>query len=161
MTLIPVLTFLVFFAGIFAAYWAFVLRPEQEVAGVARKRLRAGKAGDKEAARRSAILKQIEAMSSIGSVDAMLRRSQSRLQGLQTLIHQSGSSVTVGTVIAASATFALLAFVVVQRDVVGGPVGGARWSALRLRRGRRGRGWGVDDPGERASIHAHASYVQV
>ena len=45
MTLIPVLTFLVFFAGIFAAYWAFVLRPEQEVAGVARKRLRAGKAG--------------------------------------------------------------------------------------------------------------------
>ena len=91
-----------------------MLRPEQEVAGVARKRLRAGKAGGKEAARRSKILKQIEAMSSIGSVDAMLRRSQSRLQGLQTLIQQSGTSVTVGTVIAASATFALLAFVVVR-----------------------------------------------
>ena len=71
MTLLPVLTFLLFFAGIFTAYWAFVLRPEQEVAGVARKRLRAGKAGGREAARRSKILKQIEAMSSIGSADWM------------------------------------------------------------------------------------------
>jgi len=114
MTLIPVLTFLVFFAAIYTAYWAFVLRPEQEIAGVARKRLRAGRTAGKEAARRSAILKQIEAMSSIGSVDAILRRSQSRVQGLQTLIHQSGARVTVGTVLAGSATFALLAFVVVQ-----------------------------------------------
>ena len=114
MTLIPILTFLVFFAGIFAAYWAFVLRPEQEVAGVARKRLRAGKAGNKEAARRSAVLKQIEAMSSIGAVDTMLRRSQSRVSGLQTLIHQSGAQVTVGTLLAGSATLALLAFVVVN-----------------------------------------------
>ena len=93
MTLFPVLTFLVFFAGIFAAYWAFVLRPEQEVAGVARKRLRAAKGTSKEAARRSAVLKQIEAMSSIGAVDTMLRRSQSRVSGLQTLIQQSGARV--------------------------------------------------------------------
>ena len=120
MTLIPVLTFVVFFAGIFAAYWAFVLRPEQEIAGVARKRLRAGKAGGKEAARRSAILKQIEAMSSIRSVDAMLRRSQSRVKGLQILIQQAGVNVTVGTVLAASATLALLAFIVVQRMLSAG-----------------------------------------
>ena len=114
MTLFPVLTFLVFFAGIFAAYWAFVLRPEQEVAGVARKRLRAAKGTSKEAARRSAVLKQIEAMSSIGAVDTMLRRSQSRVSGLQTLIQQSGARVTVGTLLAGSATLALLAFVVVN-----------------------------------------------
>jgi len=127
MTLIPILTFLVFFAGICAAYWAFVVRPEQEIAGVARKRLRAGRKGTQDAVRRSAILKQIEAMSSIGAVDAMLRRSQSRVSGLQTLIQQSGSRVTVGTVLAGSATFALLAFVVVSRllseglsDVQGG-----------------------------------------
>jgi tight adherence protein B len=127
MTLIPVLTFLVFAAGIYAAYWAFVLRPEQEVAGVARRRLRAGKTGTKDAARRSAILKQIDAMSSIGSVDAVLRRSQSRVQGLQNLIQQSGARVTVGTVLAGSALLALAAFVVVQsllsaglEDVPGG-----------------------------------------
>ena len=114
MTLFPVLTFLVFFAGIFAAYWAFVLRPEQEVAGVARKRLRAAKGTSKEAARRSAVLKQIEAMSSIGAVDTMLRRSQSRVSGLQTLIQQSGARVTIGTLLAGSATLALLAFVVVN-----------------------------------------------
>ena len=98
MTLIPLLTFLVFFAGICAAYWAFVVRPEQELAGVARKRLRAGKTGKQETVRRSAILKQIEAMKSIGLVDAMLRRSQ-WVSGLQILIQQSGTRVTVGTVL--------------------------------------------------------------
>ena len=114
MNLLPVLTFVLLFAGIVAAYWAFVLRPEQEIAGVARKRLRAGRKGNQEAKRRSAILKQIEAMSSIESVDAVLRRSESRLRGLQLLIQQSGANVTVGTVLAASATLALLAFVVVN-----------------------------------------------
>jgi len=115
MSLVPVLAFLVFFAGIFGAYWAFVVRPEQEIAGVARKRLKAGKAGAREAARRSAVLKQIESMSSVKSIDAMLRRSEGRVKGLQVLIEQSGTQVTVGTVLAASATLALLAFIVVQR----------------------------------------------
>jgi tight adherence protein B len=117
MNLLPVLTFVLFFAGIYTAYWAFVLRPEQEIAGVARKRLRAGKKSNQEAARRSAILKQIEAMSSISSVDAMLRRSEPRVKGLQILIQQSGLNVTVGTILAASATLALLAFVIVNRTL--------------------------------------------
>jgi hypothetical protein len=116
---IPILAFVVFFAGVYGAYWAFVLRPEQQIAGVARKRLRGGKGGTKESKRRSAILKQIEAMSSVGSIDAVLRRSQSRVKGLQVLIQQSGATVTVGTVLAGSATLALLAFVVVQRFLSG------------------------------------------
>lgn len=123
MTLLPLLTFAVFFGGIYAAYWVFVLRPEQAVADAARKRLRAGKQGQ-EAARRSAVLKQIEAMSSIGSVDAMLRRSESRVKGLQALIQQSGVNVTIGTVLASSATLGLLAFVVVNQVL---------WQALQSR----------------------------
>jgi tight adherence protein B len=54
-------------------------------------------------------------MSSIGAIDAALRRSQSRVHGLQVLIEQSGTRVTVGAVLLASATLALLGFVVVQR----------------------------------------------
>ena len=133
MTFIPVLAFVVFFAGICAAYWVFVLRPEQQVAGVARTRLRAGKKGTQEAARRSAILKQIQAMSSIPSVDAMLRRSQARVSGLQTLIQQAGARVTVGTVLAGSATLALLAFVVVHgmlSEALSNAQGGALYAFL-------------------------------
>jgi tight adherence protein B len=54
-------------------------------------------------------------MSSIGAIDAALRRSQSRVHGLQVLIEQSGARVTVGAVLLGSATLALLGFVVVQR----------------------------------------------
>jgi tight adherence protein B len=105
----------VFFAGIYGAYWAFVVRPEAQVAGTTRQRLRSGKADLKEAARRSTLLKQIESMSSIKALDVMLQRSQSRVKGLQALIQQSGARVSVGTVLAGSATLALLGFIVVQR----------------------------------------------
>ena len=115
MVALPLLTFLVFAGGIYAAYWAFVIRPEQEIAGVARKRLRAGQLGAKGAARRSGLRKQFEAMSAVGAIDAVLNRSHWRAKVLQSLVEQSGVRVTVGVVLASSALLALLAFVVVQR----------------------------------------------
>ncbi|NOT27193.1 MAG: pilus assembly protein TadB [Acidobacteria bacterium] len=133
MTLLPLVTFVLLFAGIYTAYWAFVLRPEQEITDVARRRLRAGKTGTSESARRSAILKQMEALSSIGSMDAMLRRSQNRVLGLQTLIHQSGARVTVGTVLAASATLGLLTLVIahgVLSSGLGSVPGGSLYTIL-------------------------------
>ena len=125
--MILMLTFVVFFTGIYTAYWAFVLRPEQQLAGVTRKRLHVGRGAQKGAAQRLKLLKQIEAMSAIGALDVVLRRTRSRTQGLQTLIQQSGARINVGTLIIGSATLSLLTFVVLQamltsglRDVPGG-----------------------------------------
>lgn len=119
--MIPAVTFIVFFAGIYAAYWAFVLRPEQQIAGIARRRLQVG--GVKKAAQRSKLLKQMEAMSAIGALDAVLRRAQSRTQGLQVLIQQAGARISVGTLVVGSATLVLLTFAVLHRMLSAGLTG--------------------------------------
>lgn len=126
MILLPVLVFAVFFGAIYGAYWVFIVRPEQEAAGEVRRRLRAGTTRD--AKRRSALLKQIEAMSSIQSFDKLLKKSQARARSLQGLVEQSGVRVTVGAVVLGCATLGLLAFVVAQRvltDVFSDVAGGA------------------------------------
>jgi tight adherence protein B len=107
-----VLTFSICFALIYSAYWAFVLRPEEQAAGVVRRRLK--KAHVREVAR-SELLKQVRAMSSIGAVDALLNRARSRTERLQILIDQAGLKITVGTLIAGSATLGALAFYIVLR----------------------------------------------
>ena len=99
------LTFAICFSVIYSAYWAFVIKPEEQAAGVVRRRLK------KEHARevaRSQLLKQVRAMSSIGAVDAILQRGKSRTQRLQTLIDQAGLKFSVGALLAASATVGLL-----------------------------------------------------
>jgi len=121
--MIPALTFVVFFAGIYAAYWAFVLRPEEQIAGSARKRLQAGMGGAKKAAQRSKLLKQIEALSAIDAFDAVLRRTQSRTRGVHLLIQQSGLRISVGTLLAGSATLALFTFAMVQPLLAGALTG--------------------------------------
>ena len=107
-----VLTFSICFALIYSAYWAFILRPEEQAAGVVRRRLK--KAHVREVAR-SELLKQVRAMSSIGAVDALLQRTRSRTESLQTLIDQSGLKITVGTLLAGSATLGLLVVYIVVR----------------------------------------------
>ena len=89
-----VLTFTICFAVIYTVYWAFILRPEAQTAGQVRRRL------DKDHVRRvgrSELLKQARALSSIGVVDALLQRGQSRTERLQILIDQAGLKITVGT----------------------------------------------------------------
>ncbi len=76
-----VLTFSICFGLIYSAYWAFVLRPEEQAVGVVRRRLK--KDHVREIAR-SELLKQVRAMSSIGAVDALLQRGRSRTERLQT-----------------------------------------------------------------------------
>jgi tight adherence protein B len=107
-----VLTFTICFALIYSAYWAFILRPEEQVAGVVRRRLK--KDHIRQVAR-SELLKQVRAMSSIGAVDALLKRARSRTDRLQSLIDQAGLKISVGTLIAASATLGALAFYIVLR----------------------------------------------
>ena len=102
-----VLTFSLCFAVIYGAYWTFVLKPEEQAAGVVRRRLK------KDHARqvvRSELLKQVRAMSSIAAVDAVLQRTRSRTERLQILIDQAGLKITVGTLLAGSLTLGALVF---------------------------------------------------
>jgi tight adherence protein B len=110
---IPVLTFVVFFAGILAAYWAFVVRPEDVAGGRVRKRLKS--AMSIKASIKTELLKEQQAMSAFGPIDALLRRSRSRVARLQQLIDQAGVKTTVGTIVAASAVLALVAGVLTVR----------------------------------------------
>jgi tight adherence protein B len=107
-----VLTFSICFGLIYSAYWAFVLRPEEQAAGVVRRRLK--KAHVRQVVR-SELLKQVRAMSSIGAVDALLQRSRSWTQNLQTLIDQAGLKITVGTLVAGSATVGMLVMYIAVR----------------------------------------------
>ena len=112
MIIIPVVTFAICFALIYSAYWAFILRPETQAAGVVRRRLK------KDHIRRvtqSHLLKQVQAMSSIGTVDAFLKKGLSRTKRLQTTLDQSGLQITVGTLLAASLAVGALVFYVTQR----------------------------------------------
>ena len=111
--ILPLVTFLVFFAGIAGAYWFFVLRVEQQAAGIVRKRLKRADAA--KASLHKELLKQQEALSAVGAFDALLRRSEKHTKSLKTLIDQAGVKVTVGTVVAASALLGLVAFYGVGR----------------------------------------------
>jgi tight adherence protein B len=100
-----VLTFTICFGVIYSAYWAFVLKPEAEAAGLVRRRLK------KDHVRqvvRSELLKKARAMSSIAAVDAVLQRGRSHTERLQTLIDQAGLKITIGTLLGGSATLGIL-----------------------------------------------------
>jgi tight adherence protein B len=107
-----VLTFAVCFSVIYTAYWAFIVRPEAQAVGVVRKRLK--KDHIRQVAR-SELLKQVRAMSSISAVDNILQRGRSHTRRLQILLEQAGLKITVGTLLAASATLAILVFYVAVR----------------------------------------------
>jgi tight adherence protein B len=94
--------------GILGAYWFFVLRLEEQELGIVRRRLTPQQAV--KASLQRELVKQQQALSSIGAFDKLLRRSDTRTQSLAALIQQSGVKVTVGTVIAASALLALVTF---------------------------------------------------
>ncbi len=110
---LPFITFLVFFAGIAGSYWFFVLRPEQQSMGVVRRRLTRSDATKASVQRQ--LIKQQEALSSVGAVDAFLRRSERRMKPLKALIEQSGARVTVGTVLAAAGLLGLMTFYAVGK----------------------------------------------
>jgi len=107
-----VVTFAICLAVIYGSYWAFVLRPETVAAGGVRRRL---KKDHVRLVRRAQLLKQVQAMSAIGAVDAFLRRRNTKAKQLQTLIEQAGLKVTVGTLLIGSAALAALVFYVLQQ----------------------------------------------
>jgi tight adherence protein B len=108
---IAVAVFVVFFLGIYGAYWAFVVRPEEQSLGIVRRRL----LPRKNAKSQQQLLKQQRALSAVGAFDKLLRKSEARVLPLKSLIEQAGANVTVGTVLAAAGLLGLVAFILVGR----------------------------------------------
>jgi tight adherence protein B len=103
---LPLATFVVFFLGIFGAYWFFVLRPEQHAAGVVRRRLTPRQVA--KASLQAELVKREANLSSISAFNKLLKRSESRTKSVKTLVEQAGARVTVGTVVAGAALLGLV-----------------------------------------------------
>ena len=109
---IPAAVFVVLFAGIFSAYWLFVVRREQAAVGVVKKRLKSVRDVPRAT---GGLVAQRQTMSAIAPLDAFLTRRGSLTQGMQDLVDQSGAEVTVGALLLGSAALSLLVFAVVWR----------------------------------------------
>jgi len=112
--IVPVLTFVIFFTGIYGVYWLVIVRPEEQAAGIVRRRLRATR--QKAATKQTDLRKQVQALSSIGAIEALLKRNESRMTSLQLLIEQAGLNITVGTLLVGSAALGTLVFFVLFRS---------------------------------------------
>ena len=106
--ILPVVTFIVFFLAILAAYWLFVVRLEQKSLGLLRRRMTPTQSV--KASLQRELVKQEQALSAVGVFDKLLRRSEKRTQSLATLIQQTGVKTTVGAILAASGLLALVTF---------------------------------------------------
>ena len=111
--IIPALTFVIFFVGIYTVYWFVIVRPEERSVGVIKRRLRGIR--QKATNRQADLRKEVQALSSIGAIDAFLKRGDTRTAQLQLMIDQSGLNISIGALLAASAALAALAFFLVYR----------------------------------------------
>jgi len=99
-------TFFIMLTCILGAYWLFVLRPERQVQGAFWRRLKAKPLSEKV---RSSLLKRAQQLSAVPSLDAALNRGRDSLRPIEQLLEQSGSRLTVGAFLLASAACALIA----------------------------------------------------
>jgi tight adherence protein B len=109
---IVIVSFVVVLAVILGAYYAFVIRPEEQQQRAFWRRLKA-KAPSREV--RSNLLKQAQRLSALPTFDAALRRGESALRPLELLIEQSGTRMTVGAFLLLSATCGLITGYIVTR----------------------------------------------
>jgi tight adherence protein B len=105
---------------ILGAYSLLVTRREHEETRKLRKRIK----GSIQARQvRLALVKEVERLSSVGYVDAVLSRAGGAIGPLQRLLDQSGVRLTVGSFVLATVCSALLGFlvgyVVIGRTIVG------------------------------------------
>src|SRR5262245_37264521 len=88
------------FVGVFSlivgAYWAFVVVPERRGQGVVRRRLR-WQALDPRAAADVRLLKKEQVLSSIASLDVLLKRTDNLSRPLKELVDQADVGLTVGS----------------------------------------------------------------
>jgi tight adherence protein B len=98
---------------ILGIYWIMLERPESRVQGALRKRLRAAAAP--LGAKRVDFVKQVEKLSSVKSLDAVLVRTRGVASSLQRLIAQADVQMTVGGLLLASAGLFLGAWLIIGR----------------------------------------------
>jgi len=113
----PLVTFAIFFLAIYGVYWVAIVRPEQQALGVIKRRLRPTR---QKVTKQADLRKQVQALSSIGAIDALLQRSQSRTASLHTLIDQAGLNITVATLLFGSLLLAAAVFLIILQ--LGGPI---------------------------------------
>jgi len=109
---LAVAAFLVFLGGIWFAYWAFVVRPEQAAAGVVRRRLRPTK--DRASVIKASIVAHQQRMSSIAYADALLKGGRFGVEQLNVLIQQAGAKATVSVVLLGSGVLGLVGVIAGQ-----------------------------------------------
>jgi tight adherence protein B len=106
MTLVA-LAFLVVLGGVLGAYWAFVVKPEQQSAETLKRRLKGTPAPIKQRAS-----KLLRASREGDSAGGFLNRSSGIGQKLTDLCDQSGMNVTVGSLVVGSLLCGGIAFLV-------------------------------------------------
>jgi tight adherence protein B len=112
LNLIIAVSFVGVFSLIVGAYWAFVVVPERRGMGAVRRRLR-WEAIDPSGTSVK-LLKKQQVLSTIGSLDELLRRTETVSRPLKELIDQAGVRLTVGSFVLITTLCFLAGLVAVQ-----------------------------------------------
>jgi tight adherence protein B len=118
--LYPVATFLLVAGAITGAYWLFVVRIESRNQSALLKRLKPETLVQK----RSVLLREVEAMSSIGPLDRLLRHYSASMAPLKQTLDDSGLPLTVSKLILGSLSLGFLAMLVTMANT------GVLWLAV-------------------------------
>jgi tight adherence protein B len=135
-------SFVLTLALVLGAYWTFVVRPEQQAQTVFWRRLRSKVPAAKA---RTDLMKKVQQLSAVPTLDSMLNRSRAGVRPVERLIEQSGSKITVGAFLLASCVCGLVAVYLAYQVTgllllslpVGALAGIVPTSVLRIKRTRR------------------------
>ena len=100
-----IVTFVIVLATVLGAYWAFIVRPEQQNKGSALRRLTTYKRQVAD----SGVVRAPERLSQIRSLEGLLKRRAGLTARVQALLAQSGVKMTVGTFVLACFAGSVLA----------------------------------------------------
>jgi tight adherence protein B len=109
--LIPAVVFVVTLTAVYGAYWAFVLRPEEQEERALRRRLKTRR----PMGLATTVVKASESLSALGPLNAALSRWHDAIEPLHQLMDRAGLKVTIGTVILTCVFLASVAFALVLR----------------------------------------------
>ena len=107
-----ILTFLAVLTIVIGAYWAFVLRVEDQAQSSMRRRLKGGNTVREKA--RAAILKETRRASNVGFIERALQKHEALLSGLQKRIDQADAGITPSLFLLTSGVVGLGTFVAIS-----------------------------------------------
>jgi len=127
---------------ILGSYWVFIVRPERQAHDVVWKRLKLSGGGNRV---RAQLLKRAQQLSTVPAYDTLLRRGRGVLRPVELLIEQSGTRLTVGSLLMISGLCAVVPAFIVQQAfgitpislAVGALASLAPTAVMRVKRTRR------------------------